>query len=333
MDLSIIIPVYNVERYVRTCLESVFHQNIDEKRFEVIIVNDGSQDQSMETITDIIAQHPNIIVINQENQGVSVARNNGIMKARGEYLLMLDSDDLLWENSLITLLNIALKTEADIINADYKQMNDRNIDLYLKKREERITPTPTVQIVTGEDFLYEQYCRNCWRYIYNRRFILSNNLSFIPGIISQDVAFSNECFLKAKKCAKTNLPLIIYRWGNPGQATMHFSVKKAKDLCITIQKIWSFTELSTLSFPSRKKQENIVFAYFFRLINATTYGHIQKESERLEIIDYMHKLVPDLCFKNNIKQMIWTLMYRNMPHSMIKMYGLLENIRKALRRN
>ena len=331
--LSIVVPVYNVEKYIRPCFESIFKQGLDDVDFEVIIVNDGSTDRSMEVIADIIRQHSNIIVINQENQGLSVARNNGIAMAHGEYILMLDSDDLLWGNSLMVLLNIALKTEADIINADYKQMNNEDIDLYLKKRDNEITPTPIVQIVTGEDFLYEQYCRNVWRYIYKREFILCNNLSFIPGIISQDVAFANECFLKANKCVKVNLPLIIYRWGNPSQATMYFTVKKAKDLCIAIQRIWSFIKLDTLATSSRKKQEDIVFAYFFRLINATTYGHIKKVSERLEIIDYMNKLVPDLCFKNNIKQMIWTLMYRNMPHSMIKMYGLLENIRKALRRN
>ena len=88
MDLSIVVPVYNVEKYVRTCIESIFKQGLDEKCFEVIIVNDGSTDRSLEVITDIISQHSNIVVINQENQGLSVARNNGIAAAKGEYILM-----------------------------------------------------------------------------------------------------------------------------------------------------------------------------------------------------------------------------------------------------
>ena len=76
--LSIILPVYNVEKYIRPCIESIFKQGLDDMDFEVIIVNDGSTDRSMEMIEAIINQHNNITVINQENQGVSVARNNGI---------------------------------------------------------------------------------------------------------------------------------------------------------------------------------------------------------------------------------------------------------------
>ena len=95
MDLSFIIPVYNVEKYIRTCIESIYQQDLDENSFEVIIVNDGTKDRSMEMIADLIEQHSNIIVINQENQGLSVARNNGIIKAMGEYIAMIDSDDLI----------------------------------------------------------------------------------------------------------------------------------------------------------------------------------------------------------------------------------------------
>ena len=69
MDLSIIVPVYNVEQYIRTCIESIYKQGLDEDRFEVLIVNDGTKDRSMEVIADIIESHKNIVVINQKNQG------------------------------------------------------------------------------------------------------------------------------------------------------------------------------------------------------------------------------------------------------------------------
>ena len=111
-----------------------------------------------------------------------------------------------------------------------------------------------------------------------------------------------------------------------------FSVKKAKNLCIAIQRIWSFTKLTNISQSLKKKQEDIVFAYFFRLISATTYGHIQKDSERLEIIDYMRELEPKLYFHNNIKQLIWSWLYRNTPHTMIRMYGFFTKIKKRLKR-
>lgn len=79
--LSIIVPVYNVEKYIRPCIESIYHQGVEEDDFEVIIANDGTKDRSIEVIQDIISRHYNITIINQENQGLSVARNNGMAMA------------------------------------------------------------------------------------------------------------------------------------------------------------------------------------------------------------------------------------------------------------
>ena len=102
--LSIIVPVYNVEKYVRTCVESIFRQGLSDDEFEVIIINDGTPDRSIEIISDIIAAHNNIRVINQQNQGVSITRNNGIKNANGEYIVFIDSDDLIFDNCLPLLL-------------------------------------------------------------------------------------------------------------------------------------------------------------------------------------------------------------------------------------
>ncbi len=108
IKLSIIVPVYNVEKYIHSCFECIFRQELDETEFEVIIVNDGTKDNSMEKIADFIKEHSNISVINQENQGLSVARNNGIAKAKGEYVYMPDPDDLLIDNYLSVLLDIVV---------------------------------------------------------------------------------------------------------------------------------------------------------------------------------------------------------------------------------
>ena len=121
--LSIIVPVFNVEKYIRLCIETIYRQKLDEECFEVIIVNDGTMDKSMEVIEDIIVEHKNIVVINQENQSLSVARNNGIAAAKGEYILMIDPDDLLIENSLSRLLDLALEEEVDLLVADFLEMN------------------------------------------------------------------------------------------------------------------------------------------------------------------------------------------------------------------
>ena len=309
IDLSIIVPVYNVEKYVRTCIESIYRQELDENRFELIIINDGTEDHSMEMIADIIQQHSNIIVIKQENQGLSVARNNGLAIAKGEYILMIDSDDLLISNSTNILLKKALETKAEIITADYLQMNNEEIKVFMSGSFQKEKENLIFEELTGEDFL----------------------ISFIPGITAQDVPFANECYLKAKECIKAQWPLVIYRWGNPTQTTMFFTSQKAKDLCIAIQRIWSFTRISSLSTVARQKQIDITFKYFYRLISAITYGHIKELSTQFKIIDYMKQLEPGLTFKNGAKQKICTYMYQNMPHTLIRFYHIFYKVNNRLR--
>ena len=167
-QLSIIVPVYNVEKYIRPCVESLFRQDLAEECFEVIIVNDGTQDNSMEMIKDIVAFHTNITVINQENQGLSTARNNGTEKATGEYLLYVDSDDLLAEHSLSALLENAIQSKADLIVANFKKMEDEEIDNYLKNPP-ALQKKCEVHEETGRTLLMEHLNpRECyvWRTIY-----------------------------------------------------------------------------------------------------------------------------------------------------------------------
>ena len=156
----------------------------------------------------------------------------------------------------------------------------------------------------------------------------AKNISFIPGITAQDVPFANECYLKAKKCIKAQWPLLIYRWGNPTQTTMNFTFKKALDLCKIIQKIWSFTRISNLSADAKQKQIDVTYAYFYRLISATTFGHIKGLSTQLKVINYMKSLEPELHFQNGTKQKILTWMFQNMPHTLIIAYHLFYKTKK-----
>lgn len=111
--VSIIIPVYNVEAYIRRCIESVIGQ-IDYNSFEVIIVNDGTTDGSIEEIKDLILKHDNIFLVNQENSGLSEARNIGIRCAKGEFLSFIDSDDWIEPEMISTMYNAAVQTKSEI---------------------------------------------------------------------------------------------------------------------------------------------------------------------------------------------------------------------------
>jgi len=332
IDLSVIVPVYNVEKYVRTCIESIYRQGLDENRFELIIVNDGTKDKSMEMIADIIQQHSNIVVIEQENQGLSVARNNGLAIAKGEYILMPDSDDLLIDNSVKPLLEKALSTKVDMIIADFKQMGDSQIEDLLNKTQPIQIGIQYLETI-GTELLEESLCRYYWRSLYKKEFLMNNHISFTPGITNQDVPFTNECLLKAKRCLRTSMLLVVYRWGHPSTTSSTYTLKRAQNLCIAISKIWEFTKLKELSTNTKRKQEDIVFTYFYTLISAITFGHIKDKAVRLEIVDYLKELVPDLNFRNGVRQRIWSFAYRNAPHTFINfryMYVKSKKVFKTL---
>lgn len=325
MDLSIIIPVYNVERYIRSCIESIFKQGLNENRFEVIIVNDGTQDQSMDMISDIIKQHNNIFVINQENQGLSVARNNGISAAKGEYILMPDSDDLLIENSLHPLLEKALESQADLIVADFLSMTDEeikntNTSLIQKKKCNYIEKT-------GEElFLQDLNPYQCyvWRTLFRRVFLISNNLTFVPGIYIQDMPFTHECYLKANKCIRASWLLNIYRKGHES-ATYSFNKKKTKDFCIAIAKTWELTQKEGLSINIQNKLREDVYTSFSTVIWIIVHK-IEKASDRIAIINFLKQQAPDLWFKNGTKQILKSFLYRYQPHLFIFLQYIITKI-------
>ncbi len=225
-SLSIIIPVYNTERYIRPCLESIFRQGLDERCFEVIIINDGTKDNSIGVIQDLISQHTNITLIEQENQDLSVVRNNGIAMATGEFILMPDSDDLLIDNSLAPLLDAAISTKADLVVADFLRLKDEEIEIEMHRAHHQ--KEFSYEEKTGERLFLEDlspYQCYVWRTLFRREFLLENQLKFVPGIYIQDVPFTHECYLKAKKCLRTPWLLNIYRVGHES-ATFCFNQKK-----------------------------------------------------------------------------------------------------------
>ena len=319
MDLSIVVPVYNVEKYVRTCIESIFKQGLDEKCFEVIIVNDGSTDRSLEVITDIISQHSNIVVINQENQGLSVARNNGIAAAKGEYILMPDSDDILIENSLAPLLEISTDTKADLVVADFFTMTNEEITSFNIK--EFMQPEIQLKKVTGKQIYLEVLNPNhcyVWRTLYRKEFLITQELIFYPGIRYQDIPFTHECYLKANYCICTNIRLIIYRrW--PGSATNAYKFDNTKHFITAIALTWRLRQMEGLTSDLLFKLEDNIYISFRTMIYHTLHS-IKDKKDRFSLIDYINFQAPDLNFSHSIRQRLTTMMIKRVPHLFIDLY-------------
>ena len=315
MDLSIIVPVYNVEKYVRACLESIFRQGLDEDRFEVIIVNDGTRDRSMEMIADIIGQHKNITVINQENQGLSVARNNGVKAAKGDYIIMPDSDDLLIADSLPTLLKPALETKADLVMADFLMLGDEEIERY----QPPVNRTLKIQEKTCTDLFLEDYTpyeSYVWRTLYRREFLLENNIWSYPGILFQDVPFTHECCLKAKKCIRASWLLNIYRTGH-ASATYNFDKKKADDFCIAMRETWKLCSWEGHTPETLRKLKDDVFVSFSHLIILISYS-FKRRVDRWVTIKFIQRNLNHVRFDNGFRQRAVSLLFKYIPITFIE---------------
>ena len=323
MDLSIIVPVYNVEKYVRPCIESIFRQGIDESRFEVIIVNDGTLDRSMEVIDDIVKSHSNITVINQENQSLSVARNVGITAAKGEYILMPDSDDLLVENSLLPLLDKAVESKADLVVADFIAIEDKDMPNFKGVVQKEFT----VQEMTGQQFMVklDPHYFYVWRTLYRRQFLHESHISFIRGIYYQDIPFSHRCYLKARKCLKASWVLYIYRLNRPGAATTKFSVEKSRSYSIAMASTWNLRNLMGLSPATLYKLEEDVYEYFKCIVYHTIY-RIHDREDRRKVMDIIKHEAPHLHFSHGFVQKVTSLMLRYMPYLYIEIYYIYGQI-------
>lgn len=321
-QLSIIIPVYNVEKYIYFCLESIFRQKVNRRCYEIIIINDGSNDKSIEAINDFASSNDNIIIINQDNQGVAAARNNGIKKANGKYILMLDSDDLLMNNTLDKWLEIAITSDADLVLSNYLKLNDKEI-LELQNDSDR-----KIDMVekTGKDLLIELDPHKCyvWRILYKRKFILDNNISFFPGITYEDIPFIHECLIYARKCIQISLITYIYRQGHES-ITFSFSEKKGRDFSSSIALTWELSKRKGLSPEVRKKIRNDVFVSFSVLIS--TISHCTKNfKERNRIADYLSIKTKDINFLYGRKQITTNYLWKIMPHIFIFVHYLYGKI-------
>lgn len=324
MDLSIIIPVYQVEKYIRPCIESIFRQGLEESRFEVIIINDGTKDNSIGVIQDIVSRHSNITVVDQPNQGASVARNKGISMAKGDYLMMTDPDDVLIDGCIKELLPLAQKSGADLIVADFLELSDQQIEAF----SGTFKPAFATKEKTGEELFVEDLrATECylWRVLYKRTLITDHHITFVPGIYYQDRPFIHECYLRAGKCIRVYQPMYIYRKGHDFAASYSLTEKKAKDYLISISKTWEAQEHISLSRKAMEKLNESTFRAFSSLISRVSQ-EIKGRKKRNEFIDFVNKEAPTLTFHNGAKQKITTFMVRHMPHTFIQAHYLSAKI-------
>lgn len=183
---SIIVPVYNTEKYLKRCLDSISKQSFTD--YEVIIVNDGSTDNS----SNIISKYP-YKVINQENQGLSMARNNGVKSSSGDYLIFLDSDDYI-EKDLLKEINESLSNNPDLVRFQIKEVFDNKDEINYKEEPfENKDGVEAFKLITNYHFV-----ENAWAYAVKREYYLKEKFSFKKGTYHEDFGLIPLVIIKSK---------------------------------------------------------------------------------------------------------------------------------------
>lgn len=201
MKLSIIIPVYNVEKYIHKCLESVLNQNTED--YEVILVDDGSPDNCPKICDEYARRYDNISVIHQENAGLSQARNAGIEAAKGDYIVFLDSDDWIVDGCLNIFISVADEYKPDIIVGKARTIDDSG-NIKDKKQYNLAKGLYSIDEYLELLKLKRNYIACAPFNIYNRIFLNDHHLRFMPGVLHEDELWTPSVFCKAKSVYYTD---------------------------------------------------------------------------------------------------------------------------------
>lgn len=209
MLLSIIIPIYKVEKYVHGTLESIFDQEFDEHEFEVICVNDGTPDNSMNIVNEFAIKHNNLHIVNQENKGLSCARNAGLRIAKGDYVWFVDSDDKVSKNSILIIKKSIDDEGIDVLGFDILKIDEKSGTESIEKIAIRHS-IPYAKTLYGTFFWHKIQICPAQRFLFRRKFLEENHLLFYPGIYYEDTELIVRVLCIAKKMKIINAP--IYRY-------------------------------------------------------------------------------------------------------------------------
>ena len=210
--ISIIVPVYNVERYLRDCLNSLTHQTLDD--IEIICINDGSTDSSPRILEEYAAKDSRIKIINKENSGYGASMNMGLAAAEGEYIGIVESDDFVKTTMYEELYNLAVKNNADVVKSDYYLYTTSNNQ---SRKIGIIKPKYTGKVFSVKD--YPKILKmppSIWSSIYRREFLNKNSIRFqeTPGASFQDISFAFKTLASAERLVFTTKTYLYYRQDN-----------------------------------------------------------------------------------------------------------------------
>lgn len=269
IKVSIIIPVYNTEKYIRQTVESIMSQTL--KELEIIIINDGSTDESMKIVEELALHDNRIQTYSQANQGVSVARNKGIAHAQGEYLYFLDSDDLLDADALEMCYYKCEEEELDFVFFDAHTFGEDGFTNTPQLSYQHTEKLEDNKVYSGIEVLKMQLqnyvftpspCLNVIR----RRYLTNCHLLFYPGIVHEDQLFMVKLYLQASKVACIHRAFFQRRLRENSIMTSKFSSHNLKGYLTVTQELLGFKKQA-----HKKEIREVIDLHLSQMLNAISW--------------------------------------------------------------
>ncbi len=284
VDISVIVPIYNAEKYLNKCVDSLINQT--KKELEFILVNDGSTDKTEEIIKSY--KDSRIKYFKNKNQGIGKTRNFGIEKATGKYIMFLDSDDYLKNNTCEILYKNVEKTDADLAICDFYKIYDSGVEEKIKLLSFKPTTLRKTPSLVNEINLAP------WNKLYKKELITKNKIKFVENLKYEDAPFVIEAFSKAGKIIKVDEYLNYYLIHGNSETTVR------DKRCFDILKIIDLIRKNTKNEAYLQEEINKLTVRI--ITNYTIQQRNQKDKNvGLDFIDeafsYLEKEVPD--YKNN----------------------------------
>lgn len=316
IKISLILPVYNVEKYLEKCLNTCVDQDISKDEYEIIIVNDGTKDNSLSIATEFEQKYRNIRVHSQENQGLSAARNKGLSIAKGKYVWFIDSDDWIKKNSLKKITDLCIEKSLDALAVTAVNVIGENIERRFKYNLNGI--------YSGKNVLKMGAINVCVPFtIYNRGFLIENKLSFKRGVFHEDSEFTPRAYYYLNTISFLD-DICYFVRQNPSSITRTPNPKKAFD-CITVA--------NSLSDFSKNMDENlkVQFDNLISLnINNSLYNTYEMSNEKIKELNeyiYEHKFLFNHLIKSSrLKYKLEGLLFYIWPKKTVQVYQIIQKL-------
>lgn len=267
--LSVLVPVYNVEQYLERCVRSIENQDIAKEDYEILLINDGSKDNSLSVANLLAEEFSNIRVFSKANEGLSATRNFGIDHAQGKYIMHVDSDDYLIENTIGKIIKIADENQLELCF-----FNAKNTQGAIQKKQ----PFSNSKVYSGEyALLHGMLVGSVWKNIYSHDFLKKAGLRFFGNIAHQDVEYNYRLYPLVKRMMFTDVCLYVYNTESESITRTNDIYKKEKNIKDDLTVITNISKFAHVADISPELRDLLAKRMNSSLVSIL-YNFLQKES-------------------------------------------------------